>query len=183
MNTAYTRNHLISRIDVRRAPLGSAHHGVLTAGTNSFPCCLGRGGITAKKHEGDGATPAGSFAILGGYYRPGRLRLRSSPFAMLPIRKTDGWCDAPDNPNYNSEVSLPFDASHEKLYREDRLYDLILILDYNIHPRVRNRGSAIFFHLTRPDRGPTEGCVAVDPAAMLRLLPRLSPDVRIHIHP
>ena len=91
-----------------------------------------------------------------------------------PITPTLGWCEVPDDRNYNRPVTMPYAASHERMLRPDNLYDACIVLDWNIRPRRRGRGSAIFFHLARPGFTPTQGCVAVTHAVMARLLPRLS---------
>lgn len=93
---------------------------------------------------------------------------------MTPVDASLGWCDAPSDRNYNRAVALPYPASHERMQRADRVYDVCLVLDYNIRPRRRGAGSAIFFHVAKPGLLPTEGCVAVSPNVMARLLPRLS---------
>lgn len=136
---------------------------------------IGRSGLTAMKREGDGASPRGSFRIVGGYYRPDRFLSRpASGLPLVPLKPSDGWCDAAGHPCYNRPVRRPFSASHEAMWRDDGLYDVVLVLDFNLSPRRQGRGSAIFFHLMRGDRGPTAGCVAIERQAMLRLLPRLS---------
>lgn len=138
-----------------------------------FPCALGRGGITAGKREGDGGTPLAAMRVLSGYFRRGRFAPHTR-LGMRAISPALGWCEVPDDRNYNRPVKLPYRASHERMLRDDRLYDACIVLDWNIRPRRRGRGSAIFFHLARPGFTPTEGCVAVTAAAMRRLLPRLS---------
>lgn len=159
-------------ITVSRRPIsGKPWLGLLGFDGKTYPCALGRSGITTRKREGDGATPAGCFRLLYGFFRKDRLLLPPSPLPMVPIEALDGWCDEPTHPAYNCPVSLPFTASHEKMMRDDRLYDVCIVLDYNIDPRQRGKGSAIFFHLTRSDMGPTEGCVAIDPDVMRKLLP------------
>jgi L,D-peptidoglycan transpeptidase YkuD (ErfK/YbiS/YcfS/YnhG family) len=90
------------------------------------------------------------------------------------MRPSDGWCDDPESACYNRAVCLPFGAAHERLWRPDRLYDLVVVLAYNIHPRRKGRGSAIFLHCARPDFAPTEGCIALAFEDLRRLLPRLS---------
>lgn len=162
------------RVLAVRARPGDATRGLLVAGQAVFPCALGRGGISAAKREGDGATPLAAMRILYGYVRrdhgtPGATRL-----PMAAIRGDLGWCDAPDDRNYNRPVRLPYGAGHETMRRADALYDLCLVLDWNVRPRRRGRGSAIFFHLARPGFPPTEGCVAVARATMKRLLPHLT---------
>ncbi len=163
----------ISTIIVRAKP-GCATKGLLQAGNQVFPCALGRGGITANKREGDGGTPLGSMRLLSGYFRNDHFRGRGTRLAMSPIDADLGWCEVPDDRNYNRPVKIPYGASHERMKRDDRLYDACIVLDWNIRPRRRGRGSAIFFHLARPGFTPTQGCVAVTDKVMARLLPHLS---------
>lgn len=143
------------------------------AGGTVFPCALGRGGITANKREGDGGTPLGPMRLLSGYLRDRRFITRSR-LPLAPIMADLGWCEVPDDRNYNRPVRIPYGASHERMRRDDTLYDACIVLDWNIRPRKRGRGSAIFFHLSRPGFTPTQGCVAVTHHVMARLLPRLS---------
>lgn len=164
---------VLSRLVVRARP-GSRSQGLLAAGVAVFPCALGRGGISADKREGDGATPLGSMRILSGYFRRDHVAPGGTRLQMTPIAAELGWCEVPDDRNYNRPVAIPYGASHETMRRRDRLYDYCLVLDWNIRPRRRGRGSAIFFHLARPGFTPTEGCVAVTAAVMARLLPHLS---------
>lgn len=131
--------------------------------------------IARDKREGDRATPAGGFRLLYGFYRADRLARNATLLPMRPIRPRDGWCDDPKSALYNRRVALPFRESHEKLWRQDRLYDLVIVLDYNISPRRKGSGSAIFLHCARPDLAPTEGCIALRLDDLRRLLPRLSP--------
>ena len=138
-------------------------------------CALGRGGVSARKREGDGATPLGTMRPTGGYFRADRVKRPPFFTALSPIRADDGWCDAPGDPNYNRPVRLPIKASHEKMMRADRLYDICLVLDWNREPGGRKRygGSAIFLHAAKPGYLPTEGCIALDPRDLRWLLPRL----------
>jgi L,D-peptidoglycan transpeptidase YkuD (ErfK/YbiS/YcfS/YnhG family) len=148
----------------------SATRGVLQCGGLRIPCALGRSGTRVLKREGDGATPAGSFALFEVFYNPARTR---RPVTRLPIQviaRFDGWCDAAGDRNYNRRVRLPYSASAENLHRDDGLYDVVVVLDYNILPRVRNRGSAIFMHVARPGFLPTEGCIALCRADLMRVL-------------
>ena len=155
-----------------RARPGNPAQGLLIAGTRVMRCALGRSGITAFKREGDGATPLAAMAVLAGYYRKGRFAPQTR-LPMTPIRADLGWCDAPDDANYNRPVKLPFAASHEELLRDDHLYDAVIVLDWNITSRARNRGSAIFLHVAKPGYAPTEGCVAVSARDMAWLLERV----------
>lgn len=160
---------------VVRARPGHPTQGFLKAGNLVFPCALGRGGISANKREGDGATPLATMRILAGYFRDDHFAAaRRTRLAMAPIGPDLGWCEVPQDRNYNRPVRIPYGASHERMKRDDRLYDACLVLDWNIAPRRRGRGSAIFFHLARPGFTPTQGCVAVTARTMARLLPLLS---------
>ncbi len=163
----------VSTLVVRARP-GQPTKGILRAGPLTFPCALGRGGITANKREGDGGTPLGAMRLLSGYFRRDHLAPGSSRLAMAPIGADLGWCEVPDDRNYNRPVKIPYRAGHERMKRDDRLYDACLVLDWNVSARRRGRGSAIFFHLARPGFTPTEGCVAVSARAMARLLPHLA---------
>lgn len=163
----------LTRLTVRARP-GNRSQGLLVAGTAVFPCALGKGGISADKREGDGATPLARMRILSGYFRGDHVAARRTRLRMTPISADLGWCEVPDDRNYNRPVPIPYGASHETMRRADRLYDYCLVLDWNISPRRRGRGSAIFFHLTRPGFTPTQGCVAVTAKVMARLLPYLS---------
>jgi L,D-peptidoglycan transpeptidase YkuD (ErfK/YbiS/YcfS/YnhG family) len=169
------------RLRVVAAPRLSANQAPrawLIAGVTQIPCAIGRGGIGRGKLEGDGKTPAGRFAIPLFLFRPGAGFHPRRNFRALPIRRDGAWCDDPQDRNYNRLIRLaPRETSRERLWREDWLYDVIGVLDYNIRSRVRGRGSANFFHLARRDLSPTAGCVALRAADMRRLLPRLSKKV------
>ncbi|MCW5747821.1 MAG: L,D-transpeptidase family protein [Alphaproteobacteria bacterium] len=140
-------------------------------GAGSFPCALGRGGVRRDKREGDGATPAGIWPLRCVWYRADRLG--HAPPTALPVRAvraSDGWCDDPASPAYNRHVTLPHPARHERLWRDDAVYDVVVELGYNDDPPVPARGSAIFLHVARPGYPPTEGCVALALADLLTLL-------------
>jgi L,D-peptidoglycan transpeptidase YkuD (ErfK/YbiS/YcfS/YnhG family) len=161
----------------------SATRGTLQCGHWRLPCALGRSGIAARKREGDGATPLGRFAIREVLYNPKFVR---RPLTALPLRsisKSDGWCDAPSDRSYNRLVPLPYPASTEQLWRDDGLYDLVVVLDYNIQPRTRNLGSAIFLHVARPGFAPTEGCIALRRADLIRVLSRMRCGTRLITSP
>ena len=153
---------------------GSPTHGRLLAGGTSIPCRLGSGGIVRFKREGDGGTPVGRFRLLSLLVRQDRGFAPASRLPRRNIRPADSWCDAPECGSYNRFGAQPFNASHERLWRNDAIYDRLAVLDYNVMPRVKGRGSAIFFHLCATPGKPTAGCVAISAADMRRLLPRLS---------
>lgn len=164
--------HRPLQMTVRRRP-GNSTQGLLSVGPLVLRCALGKGGVSSRKREGDGATPLARMRILGGFCRTDGIVARRSPLRLTPIRADLGWCDASGDRNYNYPVDLPYPASHENMRRADHLYDICIVLDWNIAPRSRNRGSAIFMHLARPGYLPTEGCVALAPRDMARLLPLL----------
>ena len=160
-------------ITVRRSAL-DPRRGVLRLGPLAIPCALGRSGTTARKREGDGATPIGSYPIL--HARVNRSRWGMPPLAALPlrgVRASDGWCDAVGDANYNRPVPLPYPRSAETMLRADRLYDAVIVLDHNVTHRAQGRGSAIFLHVAKENYPPTEGCIAVSPRDMRVVLPYL----------
>ena len=136
--------------------------GLLRFGGHDLRCVIGAAGVRRFKQEGDGATPSGLFALRRVLYRADRL---SPPACGVlprePIAPDDGWCDDPADRDYNKAVRLPHPARHERLWREDRLYDLLAVLGYNDNPVERGRGSAIFLHVADPHEQPTQGCVAL----------------------
>ncbi len=166
---------LVSRI------AGSRTQGKLVWRSQVIPCALGRSGTIRAKREGDGATPVGTWTVVAVRWRGDRIaRIRTGlPSRMTRLR--DGWCDDAGSPLYNRPIRRPCPAGHEDLWRADGLYDVVVILDYNLRHPAPGRGSAIFFHLAAPDRRPTAGCVAIERAAMLRLLPRLRPGSRLKV--
>ncbi|WP_147126360.1 L,D-transpeptidase family protein [Shimia ponticola] len=142
-----------------------------------LPCTVGRGGITKRKKEGDGATPRGTHRLVGMLYRPDRLS-RPADWA-LPIRPGDLWSDDPAHEDYNLMVRAPYPHSHEALRRADPLYDVVLLTDWNWPYAVKGRGSAIFLHQWRKPGYPTEGCVAFRRDHLYWLLPRIRYDTRV----
>jgi L,D-peptidoglycan transpeptidase YkuD (ErfK/YbiS/YcfS/YnhG family) len=134
---------------------------LLQSPTHRFPAAHGRAGITAHKQEGDGATPAGTHALLRVLYRADRLKPPHCAVPVEPIGPQDGWCDDPTDPNYNRLIQLPYAARHEHLWRTDNLYDIIGVLGWNTAPITSGRGSAIFLHIATPDYAPTAGCIAL----------------------
>lgn len=157
---------------IKRRP-GQGCKGLLRTEYRVWPCNLGRSGQLAVKREGDGATPFGRFIPKRVYYRSDRVARPQTVLPIRPIHPDDGWCDRPGDRNYNRPVTLPYPASTERLWRDDSLYDIVVVLDYNELPRVQGRGSAIFMHIASADGAPTEGCIALtsgDLRAVLRLM-------------
>ncbi len=154
---------------------------MILAGGLAARCALGRTGIGPRKREGDGATPAGSFCLVAVLYRPDRVQRPRTALPVTAIDPDSGWCDDPADSAYNQPVRLPYPASHERLWRTDHLYDVVVVLDYNLRPAIPGAGSAIFLHIARENFAPTKGCVAIAPETMRHLLPRLGPRTRIAI--
>lgn len=144
--------------------------GRLVLGRLIVRAALGRGGVRPDKQEGDGATPTGVLPLRRVLYRADRQPPPACAVALEPIAPDDGWCDDPDDAGYNCSVRLPYAGHCEELWRADPLYDVIGILGWNDAPVVRRRGSAIFLHVARADYAPTDGCIALAPSDLLRVL-------------
>jgi len=151
--------------------------GFLDVGGRRVRCALGPAGVVpaAMKREGDGASPAGIWPIRQVLYRADRGAAPRTRLAVRPIGQDDGWCDDSADPAYNQPIRLPYPASAEALWRDDHVYDIIVILGHNDSPPVAGMGSAIFLHICRPDYSPTEGCVAVARADLEELLMKAQP--------
>ena len=158
----------------------------LRMGSSYYPCSVGRNATTARKVEGDGATPEGRHHIIGLLYRPDRMR-KPTDWA-IPIRPRDIWSDDSRDPNYNMIGRSPTFFSHEKLFRADRLYDMVLLTDWNWPYVVKGRGSAIFIHRWRKARHPTYGCIALHASHLLEIAQRVTFGTQIivlrqdHVH-
>ncbi len=141
-------------------------------------CALGKGGCkpALEKREGDGATPLGRWPLRLVFIRQDRVAPPRCALPLVPLDSGMGWCDDPADPAYNRPIRLPFAASHEKLWREDHVYDLIVVLGHNDDPPVPGMGSAIFLHVAREGYAPTEGCVALKREDLVALLERVSVD-------
>ena len=157
--------------------------GWLDLGDRRARCALGPAGViaAADKREGDGASPAGVWPIRRVLFRPDRGEAPATALELQPIAEDDGWCDAPGDPAYNRPVKLPFPASAERMWREDHLYDLVVVLGHNDDPPAPGLGSAIFLHLAKPDSAPTHGCVAVARTDLEDLLRTAKPGDAIEI--
>ena len=165
----------LDRIIVRSLP-GSPSRGRLRAGGWDFPCALGRSGIRATKREGDGVTPSGRYRALAAFWRPDRVERPKTALPLSPIGESCGWCDDPADRNYNRPVTLPYAARTEAMRREDRLYDIVVDLDWNRGPIAKHKGSAIFLHVASLGYAPTEGCIAVAPEDLRKLLAHIGPE-------
>lgn len=153
-------------------------------GDRVWQAAVGRAGIGEKRAEGDGISPIGCWPIRRVFYRADRLDAPpTAVFPCQPIQPEDGWCDAPEDPAYNRLVRLPHPTSHEEMWREDHLYDIVVVLGQNDDPVVPGRGSAIFLHLARDGYAPTAGCAALSRADLLAFLALAGPDTRLCFRP
>ena len=155
--------------------------GTLVYEDSRFPCALGKSGMTTQKKEGDGATPAGDFPIRQILFRTDRIERLESKLPFTALKVSDGWCDDPACPQYNQLVTLPHQGSHEKLWRDDHIYDLIITLGYNDAPAVPGKGSAIFLHIARENYTPTEGCIALSLPDALKLLAEINEETIVSV--
>lgn len=160
--------------------------GILKLGNKTYPCALGKGGISFEKQEGDHKSPVGKFRLRSVYYRYDKLdKPIYSQVPMMALLKEDGWCDDPNDAAYNKAVMLPYHASAEELWRDDDLYDILVVLGYNDNPPITGKGSAIFMHVARDledhEFKGTEGCVSLKKDDLLELLPKLTTDTHLEI--
>jgi L,D-peptidoglycan transpeptidase YkuD (ErfK/YbiS/YcfS/YnhG family) len=144
-------------------------------------CAVGKRGIGIKKKEGDLITPKGLYKIKFILFRKERLKNLKTKIKKLVIKKNMGWCNDSRSKNYNKLITFPFRYGYEKLFRPDNIYDVILVLDYNINPIQKNKGSAIFIHIAKKDYRKTEGCVAINKKYMLKILKMIKKNTRVKI--
>ena len=146
----------------------------------SFKCCIGKKGLKIKKVEGDLATPKGTYLLKKLYYRSDKFKKIKTSLPKIKIRKNMGWCNDPKNMFYNSLIKIRKKVKHEKMYRKDKKYDLVIVIDYNLKKPVPFKGSAIFIHLTQNYK-PTAGCIALSKNDMLVLLKIINKKTKINI--
>ena len=146
-----------------------------------FRCSLGKAGIGIKKKEGDNLTPKGKFKLIQVFYRADRIKKIKTDLPKKTIARNMGWCDDSRSNNYNRLIKLPFNFSYEKLYRKDNIYDLVVLISYNTKPIIRNKGSAIFIHISRRNFSPTKGCIALKKDNLLQLLSKVKKNTQIKI--
>jgi L,D-peptidoglycan transpeptidase YkuD (ErfK/YbiS/YcfS/YnhG family) len=156
--------------------------GWATLGQRRWRCVLGAGGVREDKVEGDAATPAGEYPLRRIYFRNDRLVLPEVRLPARAIAEHDGWCDDPRSAAYNRLVRVPNEWSHEKMWREDGLYDLLVVVGYNDDPPECEWGSAIFLHIAREDMSATRGCIAFARDDLLELVTLIGPETRVNVH-
>ena len=140
---------------------------------------IGKSGITLLKKEGDLATPKGIFKLGTLYYRKDRIRPPKCILKKKVIRKNMGWCDDSSSKKYNKEITFPFKHRAERLYRKDKIYDLLINIKYNFNPTIKKKGSAIFLHIAKKGYEPTKGCVAISKSDFLKILPLIENKTKI----
>ena len=146
-----------------------------------FRCSLGKAGVGRKKKEGDNITPNGNYKINNIFYRNDRIKKIFSNFKLIKIQKNMGWCDDPKSKQYNQLVKLPSSYSYEPLFRKDSLYNLILILNYNTNPTIKNKGSAIFIHIAKKNFQRTKGCIGLRQENLKQLVETIKKNTKIKI--
>ena len=144
-------------------------------------CAIGKRGIGIKRKEGDLITPKGKYKIKYILYRKDRIRKIQSKIKRIAITKSMGWCDDPRSRDYNKLIKLPTNYKYEKLYRKENVYDLILVLNFNMRPIVKKKGSAIFIHIAKKNYKKTEGCVAVNKVSLLKIIKKLKNNTKVLI--
>ena len=144
-------------------------------------CAIGKRGIGLKRKEGDQITPKGKYKIKYILYRKDRIKKIQSKLKKIAITKNMGWCDDPKSKDYNKLIKLPSSYNYEKLYRKENIYDLILVLNFNMQPIVKKKGSAIFIHIARRNYKKTKGCVAINKIQLLKIIKNLKNNTKVLI--
>ena len=144
-------------------------------------CAVGKRGISIKKKEGDFITPKGTFKIREIFYRKDRVQNLITRLKKTVIRKNMGWCDDPKSKKYNKLIYFPFKHSAEKLYRRENIYDIILVLNFNMNPVKKNKGSAIFIHVAKKSFQPTQGCIALNKFELIKLVKSIKKNTVVKI--
>ena len=153
----------------------------LTYGNFKAKCAVGKKGINIKKKEGDLITPKGLFSIKKVLFRSDRIKYLKTKLTKKKITKKMGWCDDPNSKKYNQLVIYPFNYSSEKLFRQDNIYDIILVLNFNMKPILKKKGSAIFLHVAKKKISPTKGCIAISKVKLKSLLSIINKNTKIKI--
>ena len=153
----------------------------LTYDQYKVKCSVGKRGIGSKKKEGDLITPIGQYKIKYILYRKDRVKKIQSKLRKITIKKNMGWCNDPKSKKYNKLVNLPFNYSYEQLFKKENVYDIILVLTYNMNPVKKDKGSAIFIHVAKRYYKRTQGCVAVKKSDLLKILREIKINTKVKI--
>jgi len=146
-----------------------------------YQCAIGKNGVAENKTEGDGKTPIGCFEIRKVLFRKDRIEKPQTNLPIEEIQENDAWCDDVNDKNYNQQIKLPYNASHEKLWRDDEVYDIVVVLGFNDNPVISGKGSAIFIHIARQGYPPTAGCIAFKKEDLLEILKNCDKDTLVCI--
>jgi len=144
--------------------------GFLIFRKKKYKCVLGKSGITDKKIEGDFCTPKGNFRIIKIYYRSDKIKKFQTKIPLIKIKKNMGWCDDPRSNKYNRLIRLPFKYRYEPIYRRNGIYDIVGVLNYNYNYVKKNKGSAIFLHISKKNYEKTKGCIALKKKDLIKIL-------------
>ena len=144
-------------------------------------CAIGKNGISHKKKEGDNKTPKGNFKFEYILYRRDRTLSIKTTLKKKIIKKNMGWCDDPNSKDYNHLIRLPSKYSCEKLWLKENIYDIIIIINYNLNPTIKYKGSAIFLHIAKKKYQPTRGCLAINKKDMRLLIKKINKKTRLMI--
>ena len=153
----------------------------LTYNKYKVKCAIGKRGIGRKRKEGDLITPIGQYKIKYILYRKDRIKKLKSRFKKITIKKGMGWCDDPSSKKYNRLINLPFNYNYEKLFKKENIYDVVMVLDYNMNPIRKNKGSAIFIHVARKSLNKTKGCIAIKKKKLLEILEKIKKNTKVKI--
>ena len=154
---------------------------ILSYGNYKVKCAVGKRGIGIKFKEGDLITPKGIYKITKIFLRKDRIKNFRTKIKTFPIKKNMGWCNDPNSKNYNKLINYPFNSTFEKLFRKDNIYDVVVVLNYNMKPVVRNKGSAIFLHISKKNYSSTQGCIAINKSHIKKLLTLISKSTKVKI--
>ena len=146
-----------------------------------FRCSLGKNGVTKNKVEGDKCTPSGIYRLKQVFYRADRIKKITTNLKKIKIKKNMGWCDDSSSKKYNHLIKIPNKFSHEKLYRKDHIYDIIVVLNYNMNPVIKKKGSAIFMHIAKKNYSKTLGCIGLKKNDLLEILNKVKKNNKIKI--
>ena len=176
-----THTQLVDQLVIRSTGK-TASKGRVQVNHITYPCVIGKGGVGVKSREGDGITPVGCWKMAYFLYRADRIQKPHSLLSGFAIRPGDSWCDLVTSRHYNRPLAATLPGSSEALWRQDNLYDIVIVLDHNTRPAISGRGSAIFIHLSGSDNPYTQGCIALDRPDLLKILYSCGPQTKVQIN-
>ena len=144
-------------------------------------CAIGKRGITYNKKEGDQKTPRGTYKLETVFYRKDRVKSLKTLLKKTIVKRNMGWCDSSKSKFYNKLIKFPFSDSAEKMWLKEKIYDIIIIINYNSNPIIKNKGSAIFLHIAKKNYSPTKGCIAICKKDMFLLASKINRKTKLII--